>query len=266
MSKQGFGVPLVSIVTPAFNSEHLIKDTIDSVLSQTFDRWELIVIDDCSTDGTADVVSRYVVKDARIHLEVLPKNFGGPAGPRNIGISRARGKYIAFLDSDDIWHPKKLELQVALIEKTGAKFVCSRIKDFVRRSDIQFLEPADFSYEAVTFCGQSIRAQIPTSSVLVDKTLFEQHRFIDDIQYKAVEDYDCWLKILRSVPYCLKINEALVFYRKVEGQISGSKLYMAKKVFMVHRRLPGRSLGTAIFLTISHILGGVYFRFLKKGM
>ena len=104
--------PLVSVVMPAFNAAELIGPTLESVISQSFGDWELLVVDDCSKDSTREVVQAWADKDSRIKLITLPSNFGGPAGPRNEGVRLARGQYVAFLDSDDIWHPEKLKTQV----------------------------------------------------------------------------------------------------------------------------------------------------------
>lgn len=258
--------PRVSIVTPAYNAEALINRTIQSVVDQTFSDWELIIVDDCSSDNTRDVVEAWSAKESRIRLIALEKNFGGPAGPRNVGVDQAKGEYIAFLDADDIWHPRKLELQVAVLDRGASDFVCSKMEDFTSEDSIQFADIDKYDLESVSFRQQSIRARIPTSSVMARRALLSAHPFEELISYKAVEDYHCWLRILQSTPRCLKISVPLLYYRKVEGQISGSKLYMMRKVYMVHREFPGRSFLEATLLTISHVFGGLYFRYFKKGM
>ena len=96
--------PLVSIITPLYNSEKFISETIESVLAQTYTNWEMLIVNDCSKDNGAKIVEEYVKKDKRIKLFNNEKNLGG-AGTRNRAIKEARGKYIAFLDSDDLWMP-----------------------------------------------------------------------------------------------------------------------------------------------------------------
>jgi teichuronic acid biosynthesis glycosyltransferase TuaG len=258
--------PKVSVITPAYNAAALINRTIQSVIDQTFTDWELIIVDDCSTDSTRDVVEAWSVKDSRIRLIALERNFGGPAGPRNVGVEMARGEYVAFLDADDIWHPRKLEIQVAVLDSGAADFVCSQMKDFTSQESIEFANIGKYDLEAVSFRQQSIRARIPTSSVVARRELLRAHPFRELISYKAVEDYHCWLRMLQDTPKCLKVGVPLLCYRKIEGQISGSKLYMMRKVFMVHREFPGRSFLDATFLTLSHVFGGLYFRYFKKGM
>ena len=259
-------VPKISIVTPSYNAEVLIGSTIESVIRQTFQDWEMLVVDDCSRDGTRDVVSECSEKDSRIRLIPLPENFGGPAAPRNVGVREAKGQYVAFLDADDIWHPNKLALQLQLIEKHGADFVCSEMADFVDDEEILFPEFFESDFREVNFLQQSIRNRIPTSSVLASRELLLSIPFEESIRYRAVEDNHCWLRILESGTPCLKLKLPLLHYRKVEGQISGSKVEMAKKVFMMHREYPGRSILAAMLMAGTHVLGALYVRILKKGM
>lgn len=260
------GQPRVSIVMPAYNASQYIETTIDSVLNQTESDWELIVVDDCSTDDTRDRVRAIASSDTRVRLIELERNFGGPAGPRNVGVKAATSELVAFLDSDDIWHPEKLSTQLATVKNTDSAFVCSAMIDFSDDADIRPVPIGHTTSTAVTYWKQSIRAQIPTSSVLVSKRLLLQVPFEEAPGYKAVEDYHCWLRILQLVSCCVKIQAPLLFYRKSEGQISGSKLMMMQKVLTVHQEFPGRSLLTAYLFTLTHVLGGLYFRFLKKGM
>ncbi|QTN40175.1 glycosyltransferase family 2 protein [Marinobacter salsuginis] len=256
----------VTIVLPAYNAEKLIDSTIQSVVNQTFEDWEMLVVDDCSTDGTRDIVQKWAEKDPRIKLIALSANFGGPAGPRNVGVREASGKFVAFLDSDDIWHPRKLEIQLQVLFKSNASFVCSQMKDFTSEQEILFDSIDHYHLEDVSFKQQSLRARIPTSSVIAERDLLKATPFVESIDYKAVEDYHCWLRLLESTPKCIKVLAPLLFYRKIDGQISGSKVYMMKKVFMVHRDYPRRSRFGALVLTLTHVLGGLYFRFIKKGM
>lgn len=258
--------PKVSVIMPAFNAEVFIGRTIESVINQTFSNWELIVIDDCSTDKTRDVVHSWTEQDSRIQLKALNKNLGGPAGPRNVGVGMAHADFVAFLDADDIWHPSKLEIQMSVIEENKVNFVCSQLRDFTTEKSIQFHDVVDFKLELISFKQQALRARIPTSSVVVSRKLLQSHPFKEDINYKAVEDYHCWLRLLKSTSTCAKVCLPLLWYRKIDGQISGSKLNMMRKVFMVHREYPDRSLTYAILFTFTHVFGGFYSRHIKKVM
>jgi len=105
-------LPLVSIITPLYNADKYIAETIESVINQTYQNWEMIIVDDCSTDESLSIVNKYAVKDIRIILIKSEVNFGGPARPRNIGIRHSKGTFIAFLDADDVWKENKLQLQI----------------------------------------------------------------------------------------------------------------------------------------------------------
>ena len=116
--------PLISIIMPSFNSSHYIGSAIESVLHQDYSNWELLVVDDCSTDSTIKVVLEF--KDERIKLTSLKKNSGSPSKPRNVGLFSAKGEYIAFLDSDDLWLPNKLSTQIDFMLK---KVLLTKIKN-----------------------------------------------------------------------------------------------------------------------------------------
>ena len=112
---------LVSIITPAYNAEKYIKDTIASVIAQTYTNWEMIIVDDSSNDNTNEIIKEYQQKEKKIRLITLLKN-QGVANARNIAIQNARGRYIAFLDSDDIWEKEKLEKQINFMRKNNVYF------------------------------------------------------------------------------------------------------------------------------------------------
>lgn len=257
---------LVSIITPSYNAEKLIGRTIQSVLDQTYVNWEMIVIDDCSKDATRTVVSDLAAKDSRIRLVPLDSNHGAPAAPRNIGVKQATGRWIAFLDADDIWHPRKLELQVAALEAANATFSCTQMVDFYDDKTIVFGQVEGCDVQRVAFAQQQVKGRIPTSSVMLDKQLMLDHPFNVDIRYKAVEDYHCWLRILSGATTCLKLRHPLLHYRRIAGQISGSKRYMLERMFMLHREFPGGSLAKATLFTLTHAMGGFYYRILRKGL
>jgi teichuronic acid biosynthesis glycosyltransferase TuaG len=258
---------LVSIITPAYNAEKLIGRTIESVLAQSYQNWELIVVDDYSKDSTRDVVKFHAENDSRIRLVTLGNNNGAPAAPRNIGIREASGEWIALLDSDDVWHPRKLELQLQAMQKHGIDFSCTQMSDFTDERKLSFPDPGDdVCVEYISFAKQRLRARIPTSSVVARKELFMKFSFNEDIRYKAVEDFHCWLRIHQAIDYSIKLKCPLLWYRKIQGQISGSKIYMLERVYMVHKEYPGGSTAKAAFFAILHALGGFYYRALRKGL
>ena len=137
------------------------------------------------------------------------------------------------------------------------------MKDFSDENSISIGTPKISSITKINFRKQRIRARIPTSSVVALRTLLLEFPFNESLSYRAVEDYDCWLRIHRKIEFSLKLMEPLLFYRNTEGQISGSKKEMARKVFMVHANFPGSGYLSASIFTLTHILGGIYFRFIK---
>ncbi len=251
---------------PAYNAERYIKASIESIINQSFKKWELIVVDDCSTDSTLSIVDRLSKEDSRIRSVRLNRNMGGPAGPRNIGVSQASFDLVAFCDSDDLWHPEKLTQQISVVNDPQYFFCCTRIEDFRDESRIVFHKYTDFSLTDVNYFKQCVRSRVPTSSVVVSKEIIKEFCFNESPEYKAVEDYDAWIRILKSGINCVKIDNPLVFYRICEGQISASKIKMMKKVFMVHKSLNKGSYIKAFFLTLSHVIGGFYFRYVKGNM
>lgn len=257
---------LVSIVMPSYNSKRYIEATIRSVQNQSYGDWELIIVDDCSNDGTQAFISELIQNDSRIRLIELEKNNGAPAAPRNIGVRAAKGFWIALLDSDDIWHPKKLELQINAMKDHKARFSSTSSLNFIDETLIKTEEGfTNVPVEKITFNMQRIKGRIANSSVVVEKELLLKYPFNEDPRYKAVEDYHCWLRIHEDIEKSIKLKAPLLFYRIIEGQISGSKLKMLKKVFLVHKVYSG-SLLKALFFTMTHAAGAIYFKFISKGI
>lgn len=261
---------LVSVVMPAYNAQNYIAATLKSVMEQTFPDFELIVVDDCSTDATAETVQQACREDARIKLINLPKNRGAPAGPRNVGIQAAKGEWIAFIDADDIWHPRKLAYQMQALASSGATFCSTQMLDFEDEKKLDFTDPVDFQVERIGFLKQLVKFRTPTSSVVVKKDLVSLHPFNEDMRFKAREDLDCWLHCHEEIGESIKIKHPLVGYRIIPGQISGKKWQMIRRhchVLRQYRFRSGRTLGAGAYLfTFSHFSFALYYRLLKKGL
>jgi teichuronic acid biosynthesis glycosyltransferase TuaG len=261
--------PLVSIVVPMFNAETLIEATVKSVINQSYENWELIIVDDCSSDDSLSVVREKFSGDPRIKCHPLDENMGAPAGPRNIGVGLAQGDYIAFLDADDIWHPMKLELQLTALKNSKFKFCSTQMFDFYEDQSIEFsdlkLNPSDIS--AVSYHQLLRKNRIPTSTVLALKSYLVSNQFNEDLSYRAVEDYDCWLRLHQEFGDSIKLKLPLLAYRKFDG-ISSSKSSMIKKVFMVlsnHKRKNGKALGLSKYLyMMTYGIMAIYLRVFKK--
>lgn len=226
----------VSVVIPAYNAARHLAATLDSVLAQRGPALELLVVDDCSTDGTARLVAARAQRDDRVRYLCTPANCGGPAGPRNLGIANARASWIALCDADDLWHPQKLQRQLATAERDRADLVCTAVRDLDGDATPTAIGlPAEVPpAERVTLGQLLMKNQIATSSVLVRRDLVESAGGFDvDRALIAVEDYDLWLRLLERGDRLLRLPEPLVHYRRVPSSLSARKLQMARKVLRV---------------------------------
>jgi teichuronic acid biosynthesis glycosyltransferase TuaG len=262
--------PQVSVVMPAYNAQKYIAASIDSVLAQDFGDFELIVIDDCSTDATAAIVRGYVERDSRVRLITLPANRGAPAGPRNLGVQQSRGEWVAFLDADDLWHPGKLTCQLQVLRQTGAQFCSTQSMNFEDERQLRFTAPGTIVLERIGFLKQLIKFRTPTSSVIVRREVIARHPFDERMSFKAREDLDCWLHCHEELRWSVKVGHAMMGYRIIPGQISGRKWTMFKRHYHVLREYRFRSGATlgpaAAVFTASHFLFAMYYRFLKRGL
>lgn len=258
----------VSVIVPAYNAQEHIAAAIRSVLRQTFSDLEVIVVDDCSTDATSDIVRAVAANDARVRLVRLSKNRGAPAGPRNEGVRAARGEWIAFLDADDIWHPRKLACQLQAVTRTGASFCSTQMLDFRDERDLNLPDPEGLVLERIGFLKQLVKFRTPTSSVLVKKELLIRHPFNEAMSYKAREDLDCWLHCHEESGWSIKIAHPLVGYRVSPSQISRRKWTMVLRHYHVLRRYRFRSgakLGIGAFIfTFSHFGSALFQRSLTR--
>ena len=215
--------PLVSVIIPAFNVEKYIEETVSSVLNQTYTNFEIIVIDDSSTDKTPEIIENISKKNSRVKLFSI-EHAGRPAVPRNFGISKAHGELIAFLDSDDLWAKEKLSAQIGILEKYPELiFVYSMRVTFGKVSlfsphyeVLPLLHKAARSYDDLISKGNSITC----SSVLIKKKYLEEvNGFDEDPELKAVEDYDLWLRLSKSGSFGF-IPRIHTYYRVHSAQSS----------------------------------------------
>jgi teichuronic acid biosynthesis glycosyltransferase TuaG len=261
-------LPKITIVMPAYNAGSYIKNTIESVIQQTFTDFELLIVNDCSKDNTAEIVKDYMKRDKRIRLINLSINMGAPAGPRNVGIKQSSCKWIAFLDSDDIWHPAKIQRQIELIERTGARFCSTKMLDFIDQSNLRLRDAGPDDYEWITFSQQLIKLRTPTSSVIAERELLINNPFNEDISFKAREDLDCWLHCHEEIERSVKITVPMTGYRIIPEQISGNKWIMITRHFNVlkkYRYRSGDDLGLMVwYYTFTHLLFSVYHRAIRN--
>jgi teichuronic acid biosynthesis glycosyltransferase TuaG len=235
---------LISIITPAFRVENVIMETINSVIQQSYINWELLIADDCSPDCTAAVVLTAAEKDPRIHLISCQRN-GGPAAARNAAIDRAKGRWVAFLDSDDTWLPTKLEETVSFARKENAALAFTAF----RRTSADGITvgrhvgvPNKISYKQLL--GNTT---IATSTVLVDRSLVGEFR-MPDAYY---DDFVCWLSILKRGFLARGLNKDLMRYRVLPSSVSRNKLKSAGQVWKTYRKIENLGFTTSAF----HFIG-----------
>lgn len=220
--------PLVSVITPAYNAAPFVGDTIRSVQRQTYPNWELIVVDDCSTDTTAGVVRSFAAEDSRVRYFRHSGN-GGPARARDTGLKLAKGRFIAFIDSDDVWLPEKLERQLAFMDAKGAAFSYTAFRR-INRDASGCGRPIGVP-PALTYSQLLKNTAITTSTVLVDK--LKTGEFSMTITY--YDDYALWLELLRRGFVAYGLQEDLVRYRVVGRSVSRNKLRSALWVWRTYR-------------------------------
>ena len=220
---------LVSIIMAAYNAEKTIELAIESVLNQTYSNFELLVINDCSKDGTAKLVEDFSAKDNRVRLISNEKN-SGVSFTRKHGLEEANGSWIAILDSDDAWAPEKLEKQIELQNRTNADllFTGSAFMDSEGRPIDWYLHaPAEATYRQLL--KQNV---LSNSSALVRKELYAKHYAVGDGMH---EDFAIWLSILKDGKKSYGVDEPLLIYRIAKSSKSGNKIKAAKMNWNTYR-------------------------------
>ena len=220
---------MVSIITPSYNSKRFIKDTIDSVLMQTYHNWEMIIVDDCSSDDSSEYIKNLIKDEDRITLIALEKNVGA-AQARNKALDIAKGKHIAFLDCDDIWMPKKLEKQLAFMQKNNYAFTFS--------SYIPMSEDAKTEYSVISvpleidYAGYCKDTIIGCLTVIIDKEKIGEFRMPN---IKSSHDMALWLLIMKRGFKAYGLNEVLAKYRLVSTSNTSKKYKASIDVWRVYR-------------------------------
>lgn len=218
--------PLISIIVPVYNVENYLFETITSVINQTYKNWELLLIDDKSNDNTLKLISFF--KNKKIKVFKNKKNFG-PATSRNLGLKKAKGDYIAFLDSDDIWHPKKLKLQIDFMLKNKYNFVCTNYQPFKKNFLLKIVKPKKV-YNQSNFVFDT---SIATSSMMLKKSVIKNSKFKSGYGF---DDYIFKYKLLKSNE-CHTLNINLLFYRITSSSISSSKINNIKYVWNINKKV-----------------------------
>lgn len=241
---------LISIIMAAYNAEQTIEQAIYSVLNQTYPSFELLVVDDCSKDKTAELVENIAARDSRVRLISNAKN-SGVSYTRKHGLTEAKGTWIAILDSDDAWEPEKLEKQIALQKKSNADllFTGSAFMDSEGQPINWYLHaPAEVTYRQLL--KQNV---LSNSSALVRKELYAEHYAIGDGMH---EDFATWLSILKEGKKAYGVDEPLLIYRIAKSSKSGNKIKAAKMNWNTYRYI-GLNLIEAFYYECWYVINGL---------
>lgn len=244
--------PCVSVITPAYNAARFIGETIRSVQEQDETDWEMVIVDDGSTDNTVAVVTSFAKEDARIRL-VRQRN-QGPAAARNRALELAKGRFLAFLDSDDLWLPNKLSLQLEVMERAGAGLSYAafrRMSSDGSRVGRLFRVPPTIDYR-----GLLRKTVIGTLTAMVDREWTGPIRMTD----KGYDDYILWLSLLRQGVPAAGVTEDVARYRVLSGSVSSRPLQSAGWVWRIYRGEEGLDPLVSSWLLARYAVSSVFRR------
>lgn len=241
---------LVSIVTPTYNSEAFIVQTIESVQNQNYQKWEMIIVDDCSTDNTANLVTEKAQLDKRITFIRLNQN-SGPAKARNAGIEKVSGKYMTFLDADDIWFPEFISNSISAIIETKIHFVFSSY----RRSNeaLEFVYSDFIVPEKVTYTDILKSNSISCLTAFIDIEKLGKKRMPDIFKR---QDMGLWLQYLKEIPFAHGIQKPMAIYRIRENSLSRKKSKLLKYQWQFYREVEHLSILQSCYYMINWMYKG----------
>lgn len=220
--------PLISIITPNYNASKFVSETIESVLNQTYENWEMIIVDDCSTDDSVAIIEDFIKSDQRIKLIKLTVN-SGPAIARNSAIEVSNGKYIAFLDSDDRWFPQKLEIQLEFMQHTNCVLSYSSYYSVNEKKEKQKLLNVK---EKVTY------NDLLTNNYIGCLTAMYSVHHIGKVYMPNVskrQDWGLWLKITKNGVIAYGIQQPLAWYTRREASVSSNKFKLLAYNWRIYR-------------------------------
>lgn len=245
---------MVSIITPVYNCEEYIEECIESVLGQTFDDWELILIDDCSTDSSKSIINKYVTLDARIKIYSFKQNVGAGVA-RNKGIEISKKRFIAFLDSDDYWHKDKLKLQLDYMTTNNVEFSYTSFIELDKNDDPHkiILPPKSVNSFSLLFNNY-----IKTLTAIYDTKRIGKIYMPD---YRKRQDWALWFNILKKVDKAFCFKQPLATYRTSNVSLSKNKIQLVKENFNFYRIFLKKSFITSIIMIILFLVVHFSFKF-----
>jgi len=246
--------PLVSVIMPSYNAEKYIAESIESVLHQTYSNWELIVTDDCSSDHTPDIVRGFCEKDSRIDF-VVARQHSGIAGTRNQCLSRAKGRFVAFLDNDDLWYPEKLKKQVGFMLDKGCAFSYSAYE--LMREDGTPKGKTIQTAGVISYNKYLRNTIIGSGTIMLDQ---QQTGSLVMPDNATSDDMALWCKILKDGHRAYPIPEVLMRYRVRSNSASANKWNAAKDVWLVYRRQERLPFFRALFCFLGYAFNAIIKR------
>lgn len=230
---------LVSIIVPIYNVANYIEETMDCVLAQTYPDWELLLVEDCSVDSTAVLIEQYMERtgDSRIRLISQPSNMGA-ARARNRGLKEAKGRYIAYLDADDLWEPEKLEKELAFMKEKDAAFAFTgyEFADETGRGMGKVVHVP----ETLTYRQALSNTTIFTTTVMFDLEKLPREQL--EMPVMKSEDTALWFRVLRGGVTAYGLDENLVKYRRAGKSLSSNKLEAIRRIWNLYRRAEGMNI------------------------
>lgn len=241
---------LVSIITPLYNSSLFLDKTINSIISQSYCYWELIIVDDCSQDNSIEIALDFSSKDIRIKVIQMEKN-SGAAAARNTAIKAANGRFIAFLDSDDLWHPHKLEKQINFMLKNNYAFSYTAYEKINEEGKVigHVGAPMRLNYKQLLMTNE-----IGCLTAIYDTEILGKVYMPTETKR---EDYATWLSILKKIDYAYGMPESLGQYRVYANQSSAKKSKMAKENWNLYRNIENLSFIKSIYYFSHYSIRGV---------
>lgn len=232
----------VSIIMPTYNSEAFVGETIDSVIAQTYPNWELLIVDDCSSDGTCNLVENYVRSDSRVRLFRQECN-QGPAAARNLALRESKGRFVAYFDSDDLWVPEKLSHQLAFMEKGGIGMCFTSYEtineDGSHRNYVHV--PESIGYKGFLKAPVTCTHTVMFDTEKIDRSLLVMPNL------RKRQDGATWLRVLRSGVIAYGLDEILAKNRKRKGSVSSNKLSAMRFTWHLYRDIEGLSVPYAAY-------------------
>lgn len=247
---------MVSIITPVYRCEKYISKTIESVQKQTFQNWEMLLVDDCTPDNSAGIIAKYAEKDKRIRYIKQPQN-GGAALARNAGLRVAKGRYIAYLDADDVWLPTKLERQIKFMDENNVQFSCCDYEKI--EEDDTPLNKVVHMPKTITYNQLLSNTIIQTVGVIVDLDKVDR-RLLEMPNVRRGQDSATWLQMLRNGVKFVGQNEVLAQYRRVPQSLSANKFSAMKRTWYLYRGVEHLSIPKSIFC----LIGWAYHASIKR--